>query len=242
MERISSTTKNMGVAITQGEVKTRLKLLEKNWNTFCKTHEQLLVYSATYMDDPYFRRNYMSICQENYVRQKAILMDLMEKKQGKTSVGKTKPSPGTSSRRSLPKETGNYELIDEQLERLMALKPIKRVSLPSLKRLLKGTMDAVKKLKALNRPVQYWDDWLVFITVDRLDPTTRTEWEIFIGSTLDPPTFAELTNFLTSRLRALEAKKEVPKQGWRAPVKPPRNNNPNVAFASTSTGGIFVKW
>nr|XP_034179313.1 uncharacterized protein LOC117603877 [Osmia lignaria] len=247
IERISSTTETMGAAvITTGEVKARLKLLERNWNTFCKTHDQLLVFLATDGNNPYFKQNCMSMCQENYVRQKAVLMDLMEKKLDKTSSGKTKPSPGTSSRRSLPKETlptcsGNYALIDAQLESLMALKPIKKVSLTSLKRLLKGTTDAVKELKALKRPVQYWDDWLVFITVDRLDPKTRKEWEISIASTSGVPTFAQLTTFLTSRLRTLEAKNVVLKQR-RTPVKAPRKNHANVSFTATSSGDIFLNW
>ncbi|XP_029055129.2 uncharacterized protein LOC114882407 [Osmia bicornis bicornis] len=72
------------------------------------------------------------------------------------------------------------------------------------------------------------------------------EWETAIGSTSDPPTFAQLTTFFTSRLRALETVEgassssasttniiEAPKQGKRTSV----NSTRRVKAHATHTAG-----
>nr|XP_034194805.1 uncharacterized protein LOC117611027 [Osmia lignaria] len=270
--------KNLGAAkITKGVVKSRLELLERNWNTFSETHDQLLdAFAATEKDSPYFKKDYMGAGEEAYVQQKAILLDQLKEKLAENSAGKTESSHGTSTLRSLPKITlpsfsGDYNswsnfrdlfqsliidndalslveklhylkislsgepaqllqnipmtgdnferawnsitqryqnlrvLITSQLASITALPPMKRESSRDLKELLHGTTDAVQALEAMKRPVQHWDDWLVFITAEKLDSKTRMGWETAIGSTLDPPTLAQLTTFLTSKLRALEA-------------------------------------
>ncbi|XP_066581197.1 uncharacterized protein [Prorops nasuta] len=75
----------------------------------------------------------------------------------------------------------------------------------------------VRMLKNLDRPVDAWDDLLIVIANERLDPITRKVWETYLstrGMHIDnaivvndsrkkPPTFKELVEFLESTIQAL---------------------------------------
>ncbi|XP_036347063.1 uncharacterized protein LOC118756404, partial [Rhagoletis pomonella] len=71
---------------------------------------------------------------------------------------------------------------------------------------IKGVLDAIqqhiRELKALGRPVDFWDDWLVHNTVNKLAFETRKQWELSLISD-EPPTFEQLTMFLEIRCRSL---------------------------------------
>ncbi|XP_036347504.1 uncharacterized protein LOC118756877, partial [Rhagoletis pomonella] len=71
---------------------------------------------------------------------------------------------------------------------------------------IKGVLDAIqqhiRELKALGRPVDFWDDWLVHNTVNKLAFETRKQWELSLISD-EPPTFEQLTTFLEIRCRSL---------------------------------------
>lgn len=73
---------------------------------------------------------------------------------------------------------------------------------------LRHIYDTVQKhtraLKALKRPVDQWDDWLIYITTNKLDKTTNKEWESTI-TTNHIPSFQELLNFLSQKCNTLEA-------------------------------------
>jgi hypothetical protein len=78
------------------------------------------------------------------------------------------------------------------------------------------TKEDVRALKALGCPTQHWDDILVFMTLRRLDSSTRLEWQQdlsnsdkqkkLVDSAYTPalPTFQQLELFLDHRIRALE--------------------------------------
>lgn len=68
----------------------------------------------------------------------------------------------------------------------------------------------VQSSKYLDRPVQHWDDWLVYSVTQRLDLDSRRAWELKLGDATDYPTFEQLNKFLESRIRALET--IVPRQ------------------------------
>ncbi|XP_076635445.1 uncharacterized protein LOC143348733 [Colletes latitarsis] len=234
-KRIRSTVENMrkmGAAkLTKGVITSRLELIEKNWAAFLEVHDQLIdVFSQTEPDNQYFKLDYIGQCEEAYVQQKAILLDLKEEYTTdnvslspveklhylKTSLTgepalllQNIPVTDDNFERVWTTITERYQnlrvLIHAQLTSLMSQQPIKRESSRALKELLNGTTDAVQALEALKRPVRQWDDWLVFITAEKLDPRTRMSWETSIGSTSEPPTFEQLRTFLTTKLRALEA-------------------------------------
>ncbi|XP_067638483.1 uncharacterized protein SrpRalpha isoform X1 [Eurosta solidaginis] len=63
--------------------------------------------------------------------------------------------------------------------------------------------DHVGALSALKRPVEFWDDWLVHLTVLKLAYETRKQWELSLVAD-DVPSFTSLRDFLETRARSLE--------------------------------------
>ncbi|XP_046145575.1 uncharacterized protein LOC123988861, partial [Osmia bicornis bicornis] len=88
---------------------------------------------------------------------------------------------------------------------------------------------SIQALLNLDRPVKEWDDMLVYLVSEKLDPTTRKAWELHLGDSLDYPTFEQINRFLASRIRALEALPNVPviksKISSNANAKPERFKN-----------------
>ncbi|XP_037930629.1 uncharacterized protein LOC119665480 [Teleopsis dalmanni] len=62
----------------------------------------------------------------------------------------------------------------------------------------------VRALEQLGRPVQHWDDWLVFTLLHKLDTRTRSAWELSTTSSEQIPKFEDLVNFLKNRIQSLE--------------------------------------
>ncbi|XP_017464969.1 PREDICTED: uncharacterized protein LOC108358258 [Rhagoletis zephyria] len=71
---------------------------------------------------------------------------------------------------------------------------------------IKSVIDAfqqhIRELKALGRPVEFWDDWLVHEVVNKLAFETRKQWELSLVSD-EPPSFEQLSTFLEVRCRSL---------------------------------------
>lgn len=82
-----------------------------------------------------------------------------------------------------------------------------RESAEDLSRLLNGTNQFIRALGALERETENLDDFLVVLTVTKLDLTTRTAWEREQGAKKYMPSFAELDEFLNGVLGSLEASK-----------------------------------
>ncbi|XP_066585529.1 uncharacterized protein [Prorops nasuta] len=95
--------------------------------------------------------------------------------------------------------------------------PLKRESATGLRSLVDDITHRVRMLKNLGRPVEAWDDLLVVLVSERLDPITRKAWETYLStrsmqsdesacalaSRKKPPTFKELINFLEGTIQAL---------------------------------------
>ena len=95
-------------------------------------------------------------------------------------------------------------LVTAQLTLLNALPTVKSESSTELKRLFYGTWDVVGALAALERPVTT-TDWLVNMTVDRLDEQSRREWESSLGLCTEPPSLDALRVFIETRIHTVEA-------------------------------------
>ncbi|XP_018358630.1 PREDICTED: uncharacterized protein LOC108758261 [Trachymyrmex cornetzi] len=78
-------------------------------------------------------------------------------------------------------------------------------SAADLERLYTSVMQIYRSLETLRRSIETWDDFLVFIIVQRLDSESVKGWEQFLGSDTELPTLLKLTQFLVSRLRSLQA-------------------------------------
>jgi len=61
-------------------------------------------------------------------------------------------------------------------------------------------MQIYRTLETLHRPVETWDDFLVFIAVQRLDSESVKAWEHHLRSSKEPPTWKQFSEFLITRL------------------------------------------
>lgn len=74
-----------------------------------------------------------------------------------------------------------------------------------LEQLYTNIMQIHRTLETLKRPIQHWDDFFVFIAVQRLDSESVKAWEHHLGSSKEPPTWTQFSEFLITRLLSLQA-------------------------------------
>ncbi|XP_070170709.1 uncharacterized protein [Polyergus mexicanus] len=90
---------------------------------------------------------------------------------------------------------------------------------------------AVASLKTLGRkPEELWDDILVHIIVQKLDPVTRKAWNVKISDTDALPSYENLSRFIQSRTCALEA--SAPASASKPGAKPVAAARVHAATAS----------
>ena len=87
-------------------------------------------------------------------------------------------------------------LVNSSLSAFFQIRNLTIESVSGLRQLRDATAEAVGILRSLDRPVDKWDDILVYITAQRLDTQTRRDWETSLGNSVDPATYKELDNFL----------------------------------------------
>lgn len=119
---------------------------------------------------------------------------------------------------SLETSSSNYEvawkLLNERynnlrliarnhLKELFSLPVMNRESLQNLRKIVDSTNKHLQALKALGRPVSSWDDPIIYLISDKLDETTRKEWESVL--TKDHPTLAAFLSFLEKKCQILES-------------------------------------
>lgn len=96
-------------------------------------------------------------------------------------------------------------IVNAHLQALVDIPSVSSQSVNEMKNLHDKTNEIYTALLNLKRPVNQWEDLMIFLTVSKLDKTTRRDWEISLGDSVELASFAELDCFLTSRIRALEA-------------------------------------
>jgi len=96
-------------------------------------------------------------------------------------------------------------LVNASLQSLLNIKRMTKESASELEHLYTSVTQIYRSLEALQRPIAYWDDFLVFIIVQRLDAESVKAWEQHLGSSKEPPTWQQLKEFLFSRLLSLQA-------------------------------------
>lgn len=103
----------------------------------------------------------------------------------------------------------NYEnnkiVVNMYLKQITAYPALSKESATDMKQLMSAISNSVQALTNLGRPTDHWDDFLVFITVEKLDGTSRKEWEDSINKSNDLPEFKTLEEFIRGRIRTLEA-------------------------------------
>lgn len=100
-------------------------------------------------------------------------------------------------------------LLATHMRLLLSSQPVVKPSAYEINRLVGIVNQASRSFRALGRPVDYWDDWFVHVTVDKLDSATRLLWESSRSDSRNFPTYSQLRDFLLTRARALEAASPV---------------------------------
>lgn len=79
-------------------------------------------------------------------------------------------------------------LVQAALQSLFNLKRMNKECGKEMEHLYITIMESYRTLDALQRPIAYWDDFLVYLAVERLDAESVKLWELRIGSSMEPPT------------------------------------------------------
>lgn len=80
-------------------------------------------------------------------------------------------------------------LVNSALSSLISLKRMTKESAAELEKLYTHIMEIYRTLENLKRPIEHWDDFLVFIVSQRLDSDSVKAWEQLLGSAREPPTW-----------------------------------------------------
>ncbi|XP_039968967.1 uncharacterized protein LOC126764694 [Bactrocera neohumeralis] len=94
-------------------------------------------------------------------------------------------------------------MVDSHIKAFMAIGRAAKDTAKGIKEVLNSILQHVGALRALERPVEFWDDWLVNLTVSKLAHETRKQWELSLVMD-DLPSFSVLREFLENRSRSLE--------------------------------------
>ncbi|XP_071051326.1 uncharacterized protein [Onthophagus taurus] len=121
--------------------------------------------------------------------------------------------------KGLPVTDANYEVAYNTLKKryqnkrhlatlyfneIIALKPLKDESSKCLRSLIDAFQENVEGFRILGFPVDQWDFLLFNILLQKLNTSTKTSFESE-HTTVDIPTYAQLTDFLEKRAKALES-------------------------------------
>ena len=73
-------------------------------------------------------------------------------------------------------------MVNAHISAIFSIGKVQKNSASELKRLLSYINTPISALKGLGRPVQHWDDLLVFHILSLLDFKSREQWEIFLSN------------------------------------------------------------
>ncbi|XP_011858081.1 PREDICTED: uncharacterized protein LOC105555666 [Vollenhovia emeryi] len=95
-------------------------------------------------------------------------------------------------------------IVYSHIKSLFELPVMSKENHTQMRALLDGIGKHLRALKAMDRPVDTWDDLIIHLIQSKLDIVTKREWETSrSGSTI--PTLKELKEFLLQRCLALES-------------------------------------
>ncbi|XP_011884042.1 PREDICTED: uncharacterized protein LOC105571179 [Vollenhovia emeryi] len=94
-------------------------------------------------------------------------------------------------------------IIHAHIQAFAELPIMKTESAGELKNLRDTVAASLSALTNLERPVEKWDDLLVYIISQKFSPRTRNEWNLQRGKSNEFPTYEEIREFMTMRIRGL---------------------------------------
>lgn len=105
--------------------------------------------------------------------------------------------------RLLDRYDNNRIVVYKHLHKILTQQAAKNNS-KSIKRLLDTTDQVLLALQNMGRPIEFWDDWIIITTTQKLNEESRKDWERRIGESKDLPTWEQLKNFPSEQFRILE--------------------------------------
>ncbi|XP_072757717.1 uncharacterized protein [Anoplolepis gracilipes] len=144
--------------ITSQRVNARLRALKENWETFSVIHHAINVaITKTTLDEKSQLHCHAYFSENIYSTTYEAYLDAIEKM------------------------TALSENESEVLHSLLTLKRLTKESASELEHLYTNLMQIYRTLETLERPIHIWDDFLVFIAVQRLDADSVKSWEQHLG-------------------------------------------------------------
>ncbi|XP_020296239.1 uncharacterized protein LOC109861137 [Pseudomyrmex gracilis] len=96
-------------------------------------------------------------------------------------------------------------LVHSALQSLFSMKRMTKESVAEIEQLYTSIMQIYRTFETLQRPIDTWDDILVFMMVQRLDTESVKAWEHHLGSSKKLPTWDQFREFLMTRMLTLQA-------------------------------------
>ena len=74
-----------------------------------------------------------------------------------------------------------------------------------MRRLINVVQQARRSFTALSKPTQHWDEWLAFLLTEKLDRSTRLDWERSLAASTESPSLRSSFDYLENRQQALSS-------------------------------------
>jgi len=95
-------------------------------------------------------------------------------------------------------------LIHAHIHSFLSLPSMKSENIADLKKLRETLAASIAALTSLTRPVDKWDDIIIYLVSQKFSPRTRNEWNLKrSASSPTLPTYKDFYEFLTLRIRGL---------------------------------------
>lgn len=105
--------------------------------------------------------------------------------------------------------TANYDDPEEillfHINSILRLLKLTKPLATAIKRMISTVKQAIRACQNLKRPVAQWDDWLVCVLRERLDPVSKMLWVSSRKTKGEFATFEQMLTFLQTRSRSLAA-------------------------------------
>jgi len=97
----------------------------------------------------------------------------------------------------------SYAIVNAQIQAFADMPTMRSDNAVELKRVRDTTATSLAALGSMGRSVDSWDDLLVYLVSHKFTAKTRSEWNLKRGDFKECPTYKELTEFMTNRIRGL---------------------------------------
>lgn len=207
----AATTPSFDASSSQQRDLQQRDLQQQPGSSFILPSIELPVFSGDYREWEGFRDRFKSLVVDNQALSNVRRMHYLCSCLKDTASDCVRTLPVTDANFNIAWDTlkTRYEnkrrLIHVHLHAFYSLPNVSTGSADELRALRDHSNIFVQSLKNLERPVEHWDDMLVYSVSQRLDLDSRRAWELKLGDAADYPTFEQLSKFLESRIRALES-------------------------------------